>query len=165
MYTTYYTDFSRIRVALIFRSTTPELERERCPQSHGMRVQLSRLRAVRNLKVLCRQVCSLWRDVLYASPRFWTGLTMVARCRELRAATPESRRRFYNSVHVRGMDTVALNGAATDDDVLELVRHLSAPAARRVHSLSLRCCAVSDRGLESLLAHMQVGIILIILFY
>jgi F-box and leucine-rich repeat protein 16 len=107
--------------------------------------------------LLCPQVCSLWRDVLYSSPRFWTGLVMVARCRELRAATPESRRRFYNSLHVRGMDTVALTGAATDDDVLELVRHLSAPAARRIHSLSLRCCAVTDRGLESLLAHMQVS--------
>lgn len=106
---------------------------------------------------VCPQVCSLWRDVLYASPRYWTGMVMVARCRELRAASPESRRRFYNSIHVRAMDTVALTGAATDDDILELVRHLSAPAARRVHSLSLRCCAVTDRGLESLLAHMQVS--------
>ncbi|XP_065342467.1 F-box/LRR-repeat protein 16 [Cloeon dipterum] len=101
------------------------------------------------------QVCSVWRDVLYSSPRFWTGLAMVARCRELRGATVESRRRFYNSVHVRGMDTVVLSGAASDDDALELVRQLSAPAARRIHSLSLRCCAVTDRGLESLLAHMQ----------
>jgi F-box and leucine-rich repeat protein 16 len=110
-------------------------------------------------------VCSLWRDVLYASPRYWTGLVMVARCRELRAASPESRRRFYNSIHVRAMDTVALTGAATDDDILELVRHLSAPAARRVHSLSLRCCAVTDRGLESLLAHMQVSLIFLLSFF
>lgn len=95
--------------------------------------------------------------MLYASPRFWGGLTAVARCRELRSAGPDARRRFYGSIPARGIDSLALAGAAGDDDVLEVVRHLPAPAARRVHSLSLRCCAVTDRGLEALMAHLQVN--------
>ena len=103
------------------------------------------------------QVCTRWRDVLYARPRLWTGLVPVVRCREARAMQPTARTRLYASFVRRGFDSLVLLGA-TDDDIPELTRGF--PLAQRyVHSLSLRCCAVTDRGLEALLDHLQVNMI------
>lgn len=99
------------------------------------------------------QVCTRWRDILYAKPRLWTGLVPVVRCREARAMQPTSRTRLYASLVRRGFDSLVLL-AATDEDIPELTRGF--PLAQRyVHSLSLRCCAVTDRGLEALLDHLQ----------
>lgn len=104
----------------------------------------------------CTQVCTRWRDILYARPRLWTGLVPVVRCREARAMQPTSRTRLYASLVRRGFDSLVLL-AATDEDIPELTRGF--PLAQRyVHSLSLRCCAVTDRGLETLLDHLQVNI-------
>ncbi|RZF41009.1 hypothetical protein LSTR_LSTR016784, partial [Laodelphax striatellus] len=104
-------------------------------------------------RVLAR-VCTRWRDVLYRSPpRCWAGLLPVVRCRELRLATPADRARLYASLLRRGFHAVALLGA-TDEDALDLV-HSFPLAAKHVHSLSLRCSSVSDRGLEALLDHLQ----------
>ncbi|XP_046993995.1 F-box/LRR-repeat protein 16-like [Schistocerca americana] len=102
----------------------------------------------------CRQpVCSRWRDVLYRSARYWSGLVPVLRCRELRAALPGERARLYASLLRRGFHSLALLGAA-DEDALDLV-HAFPAASKHVHSLSLRCCSISDRGLEALLDHLQ----------
>ncbi|XP_022185051.2 F-box/LRR-repeat protein 16 [Nilaparvata lugens] len=104
-------------------------------------------------RVLAR-VCTRWRDVLYRGPpRTWAGLLPVVRCRELRAASPQERARLYASLLRRGFHAVALLGA-TDEDALDLV-HSFPLAAKHVHSLSLRCSSVSDRGLEALLDHLQ----------
>lgn len=101
------------------------------------------------------QVCTRWRDVLYARPRLWTGLVPVVRCREARAMQSSSRTRLYASLVRRGFHSLVLLGAA-DEDIPELTRGF--PLAQRyVHSLSLRCCAVTDRGLEALLDHLQVN--------
>ncbi|XP_068083726.1 F-box/LRR-repeat protein 16 [Anabrus simplex] len=99
------------------------------------------------------QVCSRWRDVLYRSPRFWAGLVPVLRCKELRTAACPDRARLYSSLLRRGFHSVSLLGA-TDEDALDLV-HSFPLAAKHVHSLSLRCSSISDRGLEALLDHLQ----------
>lgn len=100
------------------------------------------------------QVCARWRDLLYRSPRYWTGLIPVLHCRELRNCTPNERARLYSSLLRRGFHAVCLLGAA-DEDALDLV-HSFPMASKQVHSLSLRCSSVSDRGLEALLDHLQV---------
>lgn len=102
------------------------------------------------------QVCSRWKDILYRSPRYWTGLVPVLHCRELRSSTPNERARLYSSLLRRGFHAVCLLGAV-DEDALDLV-HSFPLAAKQVHSLSLRCSSVSDRGLEALLDHLQVSI-------
>lgn len=57
---------------------------------------------------------------------------------------------------------MALMGAS-DEDALDLVSSFPL-ASKHVHSLSLRCSSVTDRGLETLLDHLQVGIIDIFCF-
>ncbi|XP_015116540.1 F-box/LRR-repeat protein 16 [Diachasma alloeum] len=99
------------------------------------------------------QVCTRWRDVLYARPRFWSGLVPVVRCREVRAMPSGSRTKLYASLVRRGFHSLVLLGAA-DEDIPELT-HSFPMAQRHVHSLSLRCCSVTDRGLEALLDHLQ----------
>ncbi|XP_043248722.1 F-box/LRR-repeat protein 16 [Colletes gigas] len=99
------------------------------------------------------QVCIKWRDVLYAQPRLWTGLVPVLRCREMRAMPIMSRHLFYASLVRRGFYSLVLLGA-TDEDISELT-HGFPMAQRNIHSLSLRCCAVTDKGLEALLDRLQ----------
>ncbi|XP_076242717.1 uncharacterized protein LOC143184401 [Calliopsis andreniformis] len=99
------------------------------------------------------QVCTRWRDLLYARPRLWAGLVPVVRCREVRAMPPSSRTRLYASLVRRGFHSLVLLGAA-DEDIPELT-HGFPLAQQNVHSLSLRCCAVTDKGLRALLDHLQ----------
>lgn len=101
------------------------------------------------------QVCVRWRDLLYRSPRYWQGLTPVIRCKELRLVHPQDRVRLFASLLRRGFTSVGLVGAA-DEDALDLV-HSFPMATKHVHSLSLRCSSISDRGLEALLDHLQVS--------
>lgn len=100
------------------------------------------------------QVCTRWRDVLYRNPYLWCGLVPVVRCKELRSCGQTERARFYGSVLRRGFRSIALHGA-TDDDALDLVQSFPL-ASKHLHSLTLRCSSISDRGLETLLDHLQV---------
>ena len=100
------------------------------------------------------QVCTRWRDVLYRSPRYWSGILPVLQCRELRHVANQDRVKLYNSLIRRGFHAVCLLGA-TDEDALDIV-HSFPLASKHIHSLSLRCSSVSDRGLEALLDHLQV---------
>lgn len=100
------------------------------------------------------QVCARWRDVLYRAPRFWTGLVPVVQCRELRGAQGLERARLYASLLRRGFHSLCLCGA-TDEDAVDLVSSFPL-ASKHVHSLSLRCSSVTDRGLETLIDHLQV---------
>lgn len=100
------------------------------------------------------QVCCKWRDVLYR-PRWWSGLIPVLRCKELRVAPATVRARLYASLIRRGFRALSLMGA-TDEDAMELPTSFPLAAAH-VHSLSLRCSSLSDRGLETLLDHLQVS--------
>lgn len=99
------------------------------------------------------QVCTRWRDHLYRSPRYWAGLLPVIKCKELRTSSQPDRARLYASLLRRGFHAVALMGA-TDEDALDLV-HSFPLSAKHVHSISLRCSSISDRGLEALLDHLQ----------
>lgn len=99
------------------------------------------------------QVCTRWRDVLYRSPRFWSGLLPTLQCRELRMVPNHDRVKLYNSLVRRGFHALALVGA-TDEDALDVV-HSFPLASKHIHSLSLRCSSISDRGLEALLDHLQ----------
>lgn len=106
-------------------------------------------------KRVLAQVCPRWRDMLYRSPRHWAGLLPVLRCTELRRCNQQDRDRLYVSLVRRGFHAVCLLGA-TDEDALDLVTSFPA-ASKHIHSLSLRCSSVSDRGLETLLDHLQVS--------
>lgn len=100
------------------------------------------------------QVCSKWRDILYRNPLYFSGLVPVVQCRELRMCCQPDRVKFYNSIIRRGLHSIAMNGA-TDEDALD-VCHQFTLSSKHIHSLSLRCSSISDRGLESLLDHLQV---------
>uniref|UniRef100_A0A1I8NPK1 F-box domain-containing protein n=1 Tax=Stomoxys calcitrans TaxID=35570 RepID=A0A1I8NPK1_STOCA len=101
------------------------------------------------------QVCMKWRDVLYRSPRFWSGLLPTLQCRELRQINATDRVKLFNSLIRRGFHALALVGA-NDDDAYDVV-HSFTLASKHIHSLSLRCSSISDRGLEALLDHLQVS--------
>lgn len=109
------------------------------------------------------QVCTTWRDVLYRNPWYWSGILPVLQCRELRHVANQDRIKLYNSLIRRGFHAVCLLGA-TDEDALDVV-HSFPLASKHIHSLSLRCASVSDRGLEALLDHLQVSIIQIIALF
>lgn len=99
------------------------------------------------------QVCVRWRDLLYRSPRYWSGLLPVIQCRDFRQCSNQDRVKLYNSLIRRGFHTISLFGA-TDEDALDLV-HSFPLASKHVHNISLRCSSISDRGLEALLDHLQ----------
>lgn len=101
------------------------------------------------------QVCSRWRDTLYRSPKFWSGILPALQCRELRLMSNQDRVKLYNSLVRRGFHAICLLGA-TDEDAIDIV-HSFPLASKHIHSLSLRCASVSDRGLEALLDHLQVS--------
>lgn len=103
------------------------------------------------------QVCMRWRDVLYRSPRYWTGLVPVLQCREMRTSQGNERTRIYSSLIRRGFHSICLMGAS-DEDALDLVSSFPL-ASKHVHSLSLRCSSITDRGLETLLDHLQVSVL------
>jgi len=102
------------------------------------------------------QVCSKWRDILYRNPIYYSGLVPVLQCRELRMTASQDKVKLYNSIIRRGFHSIALNGA-TDEDALDIV-HSFPLASKHIHSLSLRCSSISDRGLEALLDHLQVSL-------
>lgn len=101
------------------------------------------------------QVCTRWRDIMYRCPRYWSGLLPVLQCRELRQVANQDRVKLYNSLIRRGFHAVCLL-SATDEDALDIV-HSFPLASKHIHSLSLRCSSISDRGLEALLDHLQVS--------
>lgn len=101
------------------------------------------------------QVCTRWRDTLYRSPKYWSGILPAVQCREARLMSTQDRVKFYNSVVRRGFHALRLIGCS-DEDALDIV-HTFPSATKHVNSLSLRCASLSDRGLETLLDHMQVS--------
>lgn len=104
------------------------------------------------------QVCTKWRDILYRNPIYFSGLVPVLQCRELRMTVSQDKVKLYNSIIRRGFHSIALSGA-TDEDALDIV-HSFALASKHIHSLSLRCSSISDRGLEALLDHLQVTFVI-----
>lgn len=105
-------------------------------------------------RCMLARVCTRWRDVLYRSPRYWSGLVPALQCRELRSCQGNERARLYSSLLRRGFHNLCLLGAA-DEDVMDLVNTFPL-ASKHIHALSLRCSSITDRGLETLLDHLQV---------
>lgn len=101
------------------------------------------------------QVCTKWRDILYSSPRWWSGLVAVLDCRELRSESGCCLQRFYNSVVRRGIRGVVLI-SATDDDINEFIKQFPL-SAHHIHAIGLKGCTITDRGLEAILDHLQVS--------
>ncbi|XP_060519820.1 F-box/LRR-repeat protein 16 [Cylas formicarius] len=99
------------------------------------------------------QVCAKWRDVLYRYPKYWTGLVPVLQCREMKGSQGNERARLYSSLLRRGFHSLCLVGA-NDEDVLDLINTFPL-ASKHIHVLNLRCSSVTDRGLESLMDHLQ----------
>ena len=97
------------------------------------------------------QVCSQWRDVLY-QPRWWGGVNPVFNAKDW-YKDDEGRLKFYNSLQLRGFDSICLFGA-TDNEVNEFVDNFP-HCKKHVRSLSLRCSNITDAGLEILLEKMQ----------
>lgn len=105
------------------------------------------------------QVCTKWRDVLYSSPRWWTGIVAVLDCRELRSETNCCIQRYYSSLVKRGIRGVGLVSAC-DDDISEFIRQFPL-SVHHVNALSLKGCTITDRGLEAILDNLQVSFLLI----
>ncbi|XP_066990151.1 F-box/LRR-repeat protein 16 [Macrobrachium rosenbergii] len=108
-------------------------------------------------RTVLAQVCLRWRAVLY-QPRFWHGIRPVLNCREMRhnnvEFTTDMRRRFYVSVQKRGFDSLVLM-CANDEDLMDLVANYAVNHTKALRSVALRCSNVSDKGLETLLDHLN----------
>lgn len=108
-------------------------------------------------RTVLAQVCVRWRAVLY-QPRFWHGIRPVLNCREMRHVnvemTTDMRRRFYVSVQKRGFDSLVLM-CANDEDLMDLVANYAVNHTKALRSVALRCSNVSDKGLETLLDHLN----------
>merc|ERR1719270_285627 len=60
---------------------------------------------------------------------------------------------FFNSLKQRGFDTICLlNG--NDADIFDFIQNFP-HGATGIHTLSLRCCNLTDRGLEALMEFLQ----------
>ncbi|KAA0198274.1 hypothetical protein HAZT_HAZT011105 [Hyalella azteca] len=107
-------------------------------------------------RAVAAQVCLRWRTVLY-QPSYWRTTRAVLHCKEVRADTEEQtvemRRKFYVSVQMRGFDSLVLV-CATDSDLMDLVANYAVNHTRALRCVALRCCSVSDKGLEALLEHL-----------
>ncbi|KAK7026823.1 F-box/LRR-repeat protein 16, partial [Halocaridina rubra] len=108
-------------------------------------------------RTVLAQVCLRWRTVLY-QPRFWHGIRPVLNCREMRHCnvefTTDMRRRFYVSVQKRGFDSLVLM-CANDEDLMDLVANYAVNHTKALRSVALRCSNISDKGLETLLDHLN----------
>lgn len=76
-------------------------------------------------------------------------------CREIRSTSSCCVQRFYNSLIRRGIRGVVLI-SASDDDISEFIKQFPL-SAHHVHSLGLKGSTLTDRGLESILDHLQVN--------
>ncbi|XP_064479002.1 F-box/LRR-repeat protein 16-like isoform X2 [Ornithodoros turicata] len=97
-------------------------------------------------------VCRSWRDALYMDACLWKGFTGVVRCREARCEPIQVRRRHYESLERRGLDSVSIIGS-NDEDILDFISNAPPTFLRgRIRQLGLRCSSLSDKTLETLLA-------------
>lgn len=100
------------------------------------------------------QVCFKWKEVLNKNPKYWTGLIPVIRCKELRSVHINDMNKLYSSIVRRNFQCISLL-SATDEDVVSFVSAFPL-ASKHIRSLNLSCSSVTDRGLETLMDHLQV---------
>uniref|UniRef100_A0A8D9B890 F-box/LRR-repeat protein 16 n=1 Tax=Cacopsylla melanoneura TaxID=428564 RepID=A0A8D9B890_9HEMI len=99
------------------------------------------------------QVCFKWKEVLNKNPKYWTGLIPVIRCKELRPVHINDMNKLYSSIVRRNFQCISLL-SATDEDVVSFVSAFPL-ATKHIRSLNLSCSSVTDRGLETLMDHLQ----------
>lgn len=73
------------------------------------------------------QVCMTWRDILYKNSPLWSGIVPVLHCRDLRcgaslSATSQLRKRFYQSLDKRSLDSICLF-KANDEDIYDFLNN------------------------------------------
>lgn len=100
------------------------------------------------------QVCFKWKEVLNKNPKYWTGLIPVIRCKELRSVHINDMNKLYSSIVRRNFQCISLL-SATDEDVIRFINAFPL-ASKHIRSLNLSCSSVTDRGLETLMDHLQV---------
>ncbi|XP_071455029.1 F-box/LRR-repeat protein 16 [Hetaerina americana] len=98
------------------------------------------------------QVCTRWRDLLYAHPPLWSNLMASLPGPGLRTTSPESRALVYRSIEQRAFDTLCLNNA-TDLEVADVVTMLR--PARNIRCLVLNSCGFGDASLAALTTHLR----------
>jgi hypothetical protein len=132
-------------------------------------------------------VCKRWKELIYRCPRFWHGLHLVIHCNELRrehsisslttlssainedislplslyyssSVIDEIKANLYNSIDIRGFDSICLFGA-TDGDIIEFASKVPPSVLKRFTSGSLRNASVSDKGLEIFLTALAQSIV------
>ena len=89
-------------------------------------------------------------------PVFWRDVRPVLHCREIRiwdSAETLKKQSFYLSLKLRGCDNICLLHA-NDSDVFDFIQNYPF-GADTIHTLCLRCCNLTDRGLEALLEFLQ----------
>lgn len=69
-------------------------------------------------------------------------------------AVDQMKLNFFNSLKLRGFDTICLLNA-NDADIFDFIQNFP-HGATGIHSLILRCCNISDRGLEAIMEFLQV---------
>lgn len=67
----------------------------------------------------------------------------------------QMKQNFFNSLKQRGFDTICLLNA-NDADIFDFIQNFP-HGATGIHSLILRCCNISDRGLEAIMEFLQVN--------
>ncbi|XKL63036.1 hypothetical protein PGB90_005400 [Kerria lacca] len=100
------------------------------------------------------RVCTRWKDLLYRNPNFWAGLALCINYKQFRQSTTYEKAKLYASFIKRGFYSLGMIGAK-DEDVTDLINYFPL-GSKHVHSLILRWCGISDRGLENLIDHLQV---------
>eukprot|EP00096_Caligus_rogercresseyi_P012956 TRINITY_DN5621_c0_g1_i1.p1 TRINITY_DN5621_c0_g1~~TRINITY_DN5621_c0_g1_i1.p1 ORF type:complete len:662 (-),score=166.58 TRINITY_DN5621_c0_g1_i1:68-2053(-) len=112
-------------------------------------------------KVKVTQVCRRWREVMY-QPSFWRDVQPVLHYSTMRHWSEENenvgeeetlKKRFFSSLKSRGFDSFVLLNA-NDADVFDFIQNFPT-GAKFIHCLTLRCCNLSDRGLEALIEFLQ----------
>lgn len=101
------------------------------------------------------RVCTRWKDILYRNQKYWTGLTLCVNYKQFRQSDKYDKLRLYASFIRRGFHTLGMIGAK-DEDILDLVNYFPL-GTQNVHSLILKWCGISDKGLQNLLDHLQVS--------
>ncbi|GAB1602376.1 F-box/LRR-repeat protein 16-like [Argonauta hians] len=96
------------------------------------------------------RVCKRWRNILY-NVCYWTDVIPVISCRKW-CNDVEGRNKFFESLILRGFDSICLFGA-TDEDIQDFVNNFP-PCRKQIRSISIRCSNVTDVGLELMFKKM-----------
>lgn len=96
------------------------------------------------------RVCKRWKNILY-NVCYWTDVIPVISCRKW-CNDVEGRNKFFESLILRGFDSICLFGA-TDEDIQDFVNNFP-PCRKQIRSVSVRCSNVTDVGLELMFKKM-----------